>query len=139
MNAATIRAVIAEPAENVTHEMEQAALAAVDSLVEVAAKGCEFGCGPTGEEYVEPGVGLVPACPVHGWMCVLLETRDQLLTRYRTALQQIVKHSLLNVRRAAFGPEIGTKMTEAYRADIADECRRLEEIARAALDTPPAK
>lgn len=39
-------------------------------------KTCEFGCGPTGDEHVSPGVGIVPACPVHGWMCELIDSAN---------------------------------------------------------------
>lgn len=40
---------------------------------------CPFGCGPYPEPSAlvgEPGVGLVPACPVHGWVVPLLDARD---------------------------------------------------------------
>jgi hypothetical protein len=52
------------------------ALVALAALAKRAEAGCEFGCGPTGSEYVTPGFGLVPACPVHGWVCELLDARD---------------------------------------------------------------
>lgn len=41
------------------------ALLALAEAVEVAGP-CEFGCGLLGDEYVSPGVGIAPACPVHG-------------------------------------------------------------------------
>ncbi len=43
-----------------------------------AATRCEFGCGPDpddGSHVGGPGYGIVPACPVHGWVCELLDSR----------------------------------------------------------------
>lgn len=56
-----------------TREAADALDAAVKERDEARKKVCEFGCGPSGEEYVEPGFGLVPMCPVHGWMCNVLD------------------------------------------------------------------
>ena len=53
--------------------------------------------------------------------------------RLRAALGAVRMHSLLQVRRAAFAPEIGVKYTEAIRADICNEIWRLEQFIDAAL------
>lgn len=42
-------------------------------------------------------------------------------------------HCLLQIRRAAFAPEIGVRYTEGIRSDIAAECFRLEDACRAYL------
>lgn len=42
--------------------------------------GCEFGCGPDDEFCCGPGgggIGVIPACPVHGWICESLDARDE--------------------------------------------------------------
>jgi hypothetical protein len=54
----------------------RAALAALEQQV------CQFGCGPQSEEdgsqYVGgPGIALIPACPIHGWVTTLLDARDE--------------------------------------------------------------
>jgi len=61
------------------------------SLVKRLQRGCEFGCGlDDGEQYVGgPGVSLVPACPVHGWVCELLDAREAALAEAREALQKV--------------------------------------------------
>jgi hypothetical protein len=53
--------------------------------------------------------------------------------RLREALHAVKKASLLEIRRAAFAPEIGTRMTEKWRMDIADACRKLEDSIDDAL------
>jgi hypothetical protein len=40
---------------------------------------------------------------------------------------------LLRIRQAAFAPEIGVRYTEAIRAEIEQECRRLEDFVRAQI------
>lgn len=65
------------------------------------------------------------------------EDRNRFMARnekLREALLEAVSFSLLEIRKAAFGPEIGVRYTEAIRADIADKCRALEDSIRAALD-----
>lgn len=50
-------------------------------------------------------------------------------------VSRVLMGSLMAVRRAAFSPEIGVRYTEAIRAEIADECRRLEDLCRDALES----
>jgi len=56
------------------------------------------------------------------------------VTRLREALNHVLFHSLLCIRRAAFAPEIGCRYTEAVRFDIEREVRRLEDYVRRTLD-----
>ncbi len=49
------------------------------------------------------------------------------------ALRQLKLASLLQVRRAAFAPQIGVRYTEAIRSDIEREIRALEQSVDAAL------
>lgn len=58
---------------------------------------------------------------------------EALAQRYRDALEQALTHSLLEIRRAAFAPEIGVRYTDDIRRGIADECRRLEDFIRATI------
>lgn len=56
------------------------------------------------------------------------------------ALNIALNGSLLDIRRAAFAPDIGVRYTEAIRAEIANACFRLEEGIREALTrVAPAK
>lgn len=70
--------------------------------------------------------------------CVALASLGQLeqeaarVPTLKAALRECAEILLLDVRRAAFALEIGTRMTEAYRLDIADACRRAEDRLHAA-------
>jgi hypothetical protein len=54
------------------------------------------------------------------------------------ALRQVRHACLLNIRRAAFGPEIGVRYTEAIRAEIGNECWKLEQFIDRFLAAPAA-
>jgi len=47
---------------------------------------CDFGCGPSGPEYVNAGVGVVPACPVHGWFAPFVDSLVAERERYKQAM-----------------------------------------------------
>ena len=56
----------------------------------MSAATCDFGCGPEpddGSHVGGPGIGLVPACPVHGWMAPLLDSSASELAALRVELQ----------------------------------------------------
>lgn len=53
--------------------------------------------------------------------------------RLREALGRVKMGCLLDVRAAAFGPEIGVRYTETIRAGIAGACARLEQFIDASL------
>jgi hypothetical protein len=65
---------------------------------------------------------------------VLLGRAEDRAGRLENALKTVLLDSLLDVRRAAFSPEIGCRYTESIRAEIANACRRLEDHVRAALE-----
>jgi len=67
------------------------------------------------------------------------EEAEQERDRLREALGSLLKHSLLQVRAAAFGPKIGVRYTEAIRSSIEQEIRRMEDFIRAALDASREK
>ncbi len=58
-----------------------------------------------------------------------MNREDQL----EAALKAVRLGSLLNVRRAAFAPDIGVRYTEAIRSDIEREVRALEDYIDSAL------
>lgn len=60
---------------------------------------------------------------------------DDRVVELERVIGGVLMGSLLDVRRAAFGPEIGVRYTEAIRADIAGACRRLEDVCRDALES----
>lgn len=49
-------------------------------------------------------------------------------THEQQTLAALLRHSLLQVRRAAFAPEIGVPYTETIRADIEQEILRMEKF-----------
>lgn len=54
--------------------------------------------------------------------------------RLRRFINGVLLGSLLDIRRAAFGPPIGCRYSEAIRADIGGACRTLEQACHKALD-----
>lgn len=60
---------------NVARDAEHALAELVARAKAAEAQVCQFGCGPypEGESPLPPGVGLVSACPVHGWVIPLLD------------------------------------------------------------------
>ena len=75
-----------------------------------AASTCDFGCGPNGEECVTPGANIVPACPVHGWVCALLESREEAIRQLRDAwnahMETCPQHAALPVLPAPTEDEL---------------------------------
>lgn len=44
---------------------------------------------PADGPHVGSGVGLVPACPTHGWVCALLDARDEALKAAEVEVERL--------------------------------------------------
>ena len=66
------------PDESAALDRAEAELSRLREQRDSARMGCAFGCGPYPEDsiHVGAGIGLVPACPIHGWVAPMLDARD---------------------------------------------------------------
>lgn len=101
---------------------------------------CEFGCGPTGDEYVNPGVGIVPACPVHGWMCELIEAANARAVEAAVGgaeAAQIVGRELVDVKARYAACQAAGATLAALVQDKYAEIDALKGAIKRALDEFP--
>lgn len=72
-----------------------------------------------------------------GMVCGIAERLAKRVEELERFVNGALLHSLLDIRRAAFAPELGVRYTEAIRSDVAGSCARLEQACHAILDGKP--